>query len=292
MIDYGGQTCIVCNNSFTEDADVVVCPDCGTPYHRECYKQQGRCVNEVLHQSGGSWQIVKRDEQEAEKRAAHRAEMEQQAAEREREGMGDYPNAAMYDGIRMNNDPCLGLDPQEQLDGVTIREMSSFIDTNRFYYLPLFRMMKQTGRKMSFNLTCLFFPELYFANRKMWGMTLLSMLIQTVLALPSVLVMFAEYTGLPFDGLDLHGSGFTALINVTSLVDTVFTILCCFFANYLYYRFALRKIKGIKKTVTSEQALYSDLKEAGGTSAVNMILVGVIWLAIAMVLSVALFLLR
>lgn len=292
MIDYRGQTCIVCNEPFNTEDDIVVCPECGTPYHRDCYKREGRCINDSLHDSGESWQIIKRNEQEAEKRAAHRAEMEEQAAEREREGMGDFPNAAMYDGVRMNNDPCLGLDPEEQLDGVTLKEMSSFIATNHFYYLPLFRLMKQTGRKMSFNLTCLFFPELYFANRKMWGMTLLSIFVQTILSLPSTFALFAQQTGLSFSWLDMETTGFTLLLNLTNLFDVAFTILCCFFGNYLYYRFALRKIKGVKKTVVNEEALHTDLHEAGGTSAANMVLVGVIWLSVVMVLYAALLFLR
>lgn len=272
MIDYRGQTCIVCNQQFSEKDDVVVCPECGTPYHRSCYQAEGRCVNNALHETGGSWQILKHEELEEQKRAAHRAEMEQQAAERQREGNGNFPNASMYDGIRMNQDPCLGLDPSESLDGVTVREMAAFIATNHFYYLPLFRMMKQTGKMLSFNLSCLLFPELYFANRKMWGMTLLSAVLQMLLALPSMLVTLTQQMGYTVDWVNTDSIGFSLALYITGLLEIAFTLLCCLFGNYLYYRFALRKIKRIKKSAKSEEALHADLQKAGGTSMVNVIL--------------------
>lgn len=273
MIDYRGQTCIVCNEQFSQTDDVVVCPECGTPYHRSCYQAQGRCINTELHENGGSWQLLRNKEIEEQKRAAHREEMAQQAAARQREGNSNFPNAPMYDGIRMNNDPCLGLDPAEQLDGVTIKEMSSFIATNRFYYLPLFRMMQQTGKMISFNLSCMLFPELYFANRKMWGMTLLSAVLQLILALPSMLFTLTQQMGYTIDWVNTESIGFSLAIYLTGLIEIAFTLLCCLFGNYLYYRFAIRKIKKAKKNAPSEEALHTELQQAGGTNMLNAILV-------------------
>ena len=150
MQEYVGQPCIVCGRPFDEQDDIVTCPECGTPYHRACWKQNGKCINEALHASGQSW-IKQYQEQEKEKRAEERrAEEAEQAAARE---SGEAPglNPELYDGIRINlEDPCLGLDPEEQLDGISVAEASDFIRTNRFYYLPLFRLMKRTGKKISF----------------------------------------------------------------------------------------------------------------------------------------------
>lgn len=35
---YTGIPCAACGKKFTAEDDVVVCPECGTPYHRACYK--------------------------------------------------------------------------------------------------------------------------------------------------------------------------------------------------------------------------------------------------------------
>ena len=50
-MDFTKFHCPVCNKNFTENDDVVVCPECGTPHHRECYKITGKCFNEGLHGS-------------------------------------------------------------------------------------------------------------------------------------------------------------------------------------------------------------------------------------------------
>ena len=55
MSGYIGTRCMICSEKFTSADDVVVCPECGTPYHRDCYGKEGKCVNSVLHKTGGSW---------------------------------------------------------------------------------------------------------------------------------------------------------------------------------------------------------------------------------------------
>ncbi len=48
-MDFKNYICPVCNLRFNDDDDIVVCPDCGTPHHRECYKKEGNCFNAHLH---------------------------------------------------------------------------------------------------------------------------------------------------------------------------------------------------------------------------------------------------
>ncbi len=52
---YTGKTCVACGKIFTENDDVVVCPDCGAPHHRECYNQAGHCALESKHKEGEKW---------------------------------------------------------------------------------------------------------------------------------------------------------------------------------------------------------------------------------------------
>lgn len=53
---YQNTVCPGCGKPFTEDDDIVVCPDCATPQHRECYDKLHSCVNGYLHASGFVWQ--------------------------------------------------------------------------------------------------------------------------------------------------------------------------------------------------------------------------------------------
>ena len=52
MFLYENEICPVCEKPFQEGDDVVTCPDCGTPHHRECYDKLGRCENQNLHGTG------------------------------------------------------------------------------------------------------------------------------------------------------------------------------------------------------------------------------------------------
>ena len=55
VLDYKGIKGPVCGKPFTENDDIVVCPVCGAPYHRECYKEKGACIFTDLHESGKTW---------------------------------------------------------------------------------------------------------------------------------------------------------------------------------------------------------------------------------------------
>ncbi len=52
---YANQICNGCGKAFTEDEDIVVCPECATPQHRECYKNHGGCVNAHKHGKDFTW---------------------------------------------------------------------------------------------------------------------------------------------------------------------------------------------------------------------------------------------
>ena len=42
-------TCSVCHAYLFDDDDVVYCPVCGAPHHRDCYKSIGHCAFEEAH---------------------------------------------------------------------------------------------------------------------------------------------------------------------------------------------------------------------------------------------------
>ena len=55
-MNFTENSCPVCSRRFTENDDIVVCPICGTPHHRECWQEHGRCINEEKHSEGYIWQ--------------------------------------------------------------------------------------------------------------------------------------------------------------------------------------------------------------------------------------------
>ncbi len=53
MTEYENKRCSCCGEKFKKDDDIVVCPECGTPMHRECWN--GHCPNEQRHAEGFDW---------------------------------------------------------------------------------------------------------------------------------------------------------------------------------------------------------------------------------------------
>ena len=60
-MNYNNIDCPVCGIKFNETDDIVVCPICGTPHHRSCWYETGRCINEEKHSEGFVWQMINTD---------------------------------------------------------------------------------------------------------------------------------------------------------------------------------------------------------------------------------------
>ena len=47
-ISIEGEKCPVCGAYLFDEDDVVFCPECGAPHHRECYNAVGHCALAAL----------------------------------------------------------------------------------------------------------------------------------------------------------------------------------------------------------------------------------------------------
>ena len=57
MPKYYGCPCEGCGKPLTLQDDIVVCPDCGAPYHRVCYEKLGQCIHRPAHAAGCEWKF-------------------------------------------------------------------------------------------------------------------------------------------------------------------------------------------------------------------------------------------
>lgn len=55
MFFYEGLSCPVCGQPFKETDDIVACPECGAPHHRDCWKQEGHCHYAAAHGTKDQW---------------------------------------------------------------------------------------------------------------------------------------------------------------------------------------------------------------------------------------------
>jgi ribosomal protein L37E len=226
MEEIFGQKCMICGGVFDENSDIAVCPECGTPFHRACYKKAGHCVNTALHEANAVWQ----PDGKSEKAAAHETATckrcgkenkpnaffcescgfprdsfikTEDPGEREKlkEELGDTDEEEIFygngvDGIIMRpmrehkGDPLCGFNPEEVFDeDVTMSEIAEYVKYNTHYYLPVFKNIKRFGTPIVWNFTALLFPELYFAYRKMPLYAIGALLLRLFLAIPDLIII-------------------------------------------------------------------------------------------------------
>ena len=312
MGKYTGCECIVCQKAFEDSDDIVVCPDCGTPYHRICYQSVGHCINEPLHAVGGSWQSIQNEQRRKQGgiECSHcgyvnlpdtlicascslplNAPEETDQQEQENEGI----RITTSDGQQyyfQASDPCCGMSPEYDMEGERLGDIANFVRTNTLYYIPLFRRFKETDRKLSFNLPCILFPQLYFANRKMWPMAILTCLIWIICYIPKLFLNmitvtqdsqyldFMQSLGLEAElekmsqateFLAAHQEFFENLQTPLFCVDVLFRIVLCLFGNYLYFRFVLKSVKKIREFAPTAHIKKLLLTAEGGTNFWNVI---------------------
>ncbi len=294
MADYKNCICIACRNKFEAEDDIVVCPDCGTPYHRDCWNEYGRCINTELHESGGSWKNPEAEKAASSESAAEtcphcggtirkgsaycihcgRAVNEESFStdsESWRQAMAEALNGRQT------------ADPNEDMDGITLGEASDFVGKNQSYYLPRFRYFRDTKRKMSPNLVCVIFPHLWFAYRKMWLWAAIVTVGMFLLKVPGTIIAMAQQTDSLIAMYEKMGGGLyqNFLLNLQSFVETNYTllyrmdfvgsylslaadILLFLFGNYLYYRHTIKRVKAIKADNRSLVDVQSRIRMAGG----------------------------
>lgn len=295
-----GEKCIVCGQVFTDADDVVVCPECGTPYHRACWQKNGACVNLPLHESGKSWESTKPREETRNTRicpdcgtgnpedATHcshcgkpflRPEEQQEVTPTLREQLQQATE-------RMGSaDPTCGLNEEQKLDGERLEDVANFVEQNNLYYLPKFLRFSKGGR-ISLNFPCLLFPPYYLAYRKMWAAALIVMGIMLLLKIPQSLqqmqILLPDYlptlrqTGAPAEllqtfqafssRLDAHETLLYNAAMISSYLEIIISILLGLFGNRLYYRFVLRKVHKLVQEDVSPDMKRRRLRQEGGVN--------------------------
>ncbi len=230
MANFNGSKCIVCGRVFEESDDIVVCPDCGTPYHRDCYNQVGECINTELHNEGISWsqknneKVTSENTSEAEDKVCPRCgsvndydqnfcsqcglpfnngsssqhfneENNQSANPFGTMGSGFGGQQGQYQNGQPFN-PFMGgfvtIEDDTDIDGIKARDIADYVGSNKFYFLAQFMRFTKLKIKRSFNFCAFLFPEYYYFYRKMLGHGFFFMTFKIVMSviMQSMLINF------------------------------------------------------------------------------------------------------
>jgi len=299
-MNFIGEKCVACGIEFKNGDDIVVCPECGSPHHRACYKAMNSCANSALHGTDECWHSSSETgpEDKPEKKkfvicpACHfpNALAEENCIRcgyslADSDGESEDDTEAGF-GIPR---PYLGFNPDEDMGGSPLRDVSDFVRTNTIYYIPIFKRMKDTGRSISFNLISFIFPPIYFANRRMWFWAMLSLIVSVLLSMPlAVSYLIADggietsYSVFPADVIQKiyeNRRVLATLIDVCNIADLVIRLVFCLFSNKLYFRFVLKSLRKLRSHCSGELTR-AEISQAGGIKLANALLVVVLSLAL------------
>lgn len=169
------EKCPVCHKELSNTDDVVViCPQCGTPHHKECYNSLGHCFNEDKHKDGFEYSFANEPESVGDNQPQVNENTDggtnnpQSNAKNDRYTTMFMPAASPYD-----ND-------ESEIEGKKICDISATVRTNSQRFIPKFIKNKS----VSWNWGGLFFGPYYLLFRKIYtpGIILLaiSLIVQFV----------------------------------------------------------------------------------------------------------------
>lgn len=304
MKDYKKMSCVGCGEPFDEKSDVVVCPECGAPHHRECWKELGHCACEDKHGEGYEWQPEKiyigdvrispgigqdsSDQSQDGRVICPQCGRSTKKSEKYCEYCGYYiyeDDAPFFEEKTSGNlNELFPFDPAEQLDGVPAGDMKRFVGNMWIYYIPRFVRMSRSKMPLSFNFTAFFMHGFWFVSRRMYLPGIL--LIMSVTGTSLIQAYFASIiNGLSGNRLALV-SMISALLSALEFIMMIFSGL---FGNRIYMWFCARKVKNINARATARHAdadeFNRELEEKGGVTLLPAVSMTVCYLAILYILE-------
>ncbi len=206
-LNYSNQICAHCGKPLLEGEDIVVCPVCATPQHRECWMQAGHCANDALHASGYIWQkgeTASKKEEEytapaGDTKVCHICGSENPADSLHCGNCGalfgeeaaNAPKNCRFCGTVNDDDarhckncgaplqntgtffgsnPYLrnsDIAPDELIGEHKADDLALFVQASTHRYLPKFKRFAN-GKKLSFNFAAFFFAPYWFFYRKLY----------------------------------------------------------------------------------------------------------------------------
>lgn len=220
MLNYNDQPCPGCGKHLHDDDDIVVCPVCATPQHRECWLAEGHCANESLHSEGFVWtprEKVSLDEPSEDVKLCHicsaqnpadalhcekcgallsQEKQEENAEERECRFCGQMnPSSSRLctkcgapllfeNNFFQNNIYMRGVNASEdeELGNTTVGDAAYFVQGSARRYIPKFKRLA-SGKKISFNLAAFVFSPWWFFYRKLYKAGIIFLVLFTSITL-------------------------------------------------------------------------------------------------------------
>lgn len=296
MFFYEGLQCPVCNRDLLPDEDIVACPQCGLPHHRQCWHREGHCHLEAFHGTEHQWTreeaiaAVKQDIP-----ASAESTMPPKAGTvcpRCSATNPEYAEFCQRCGYEMSpkewhsqSQPWYAQKPHEFtpftftqkedddggdiIDDVPARDVAAVVNAKQDYYIPRFRRMSRAGAG-GWNWAAFVFGAYWFLYRRMYLGGALLLLLNAVYSILGTIAFLRLGISVPFtqtidiSALDETQKYCLLSIFVLTGIMLLIRILIAALANRLYKQHCVSVIKKSKERVPDISA--SELSQMGGVS--------------------------
>ena len=189
MPKYYGCPCEGCGKPLTLQDDIVVCPDCGAPYHRVCYEKLGQCIHRPAHAAGYEWKFpyeesqlrtcpscgerTLRDEETCRCCGSVLPPEGQEPPSSRGSGEETFDYSQMYRQFGTSADPEKeffedAFGKEAKMDGIDRQDWLDYIGPAAPAYLAAYSRMQLQKSKVSMSFSALLFGPFYFFYRKAW----------------------------------------------------------------------------------------------------------------------------
>lgn len=302
-MDYIGNKCPVCDKYFHIHDDIVVCPECGTPSHRECYTQNGGCINKDKHSEGYDYNkdesVSATDETNSfvckkcgtvnDENAFFCIKCGNELGQ-SKSAYNPYQGQA---GSQMPNmgpnilfiDPLAGVDKDADFgDGVTAGECAKYVKQNTPYFVSIFKNIRVFS-KSRFNFCALLFGGGYLLYRKMYKIGAIFAALQVAI------IIFSTYMGYYMDATGnfenlmkaIESANFNNVMDqfyklsaydqmmyyingAIQILDITISLVLGFTANRIYFNHCKKQIIKIKSKNETQDIIDAQFAKKGGVN--------------------------
>lgn len=306
MNNYIGEECPVCKNKFNKDDNIVVCPECGTPYHKECYKNEGKCLFEDKHYENYSWIPSENKNNDINEGDLIKKKCPHCGQENRKDSLFCDKCGIPFNDVNINNtrniyaafekipfimDPLGGINENESIKGVAAKDIAKFVQNNTPYYLNVFKKIKDLNVG-KFSVCGFLFSGGWLLYRKQYR---LGTILTSIVAICIILNTFISYNYsqpilksiLNAANIDATTASMITISDVLSknfhllqpiqmiwiimplilsLIKWSIMLLIGFRGNRIYFNHTIKKINYIKNNSISDQDYNNNLNKSGGVN--------------------------
>lgn len=285
MTYYEGLSCPVCNQPFTDEADVVVCPQCGLPHHRRCWAVENHCFEADKHGTPEQWSREKATQTASTNEPSGASQIcpncsaqnAQYAEFCTRCGADldaeDWHSADASQPVHEYTPRYTPFSPTESytdneiISGTPAKELAAVVGNNTPYYMTRFRRTN-SNKACGWNWAACLLGPLWMLYRKQYVSGILFFLVDATCTLLYNLFNFSVYQNIganaqPTPEQMMANPWFTAAM-VASFLLLALRILLGIIGNNLYLSSCKKRIRKAKLTVPDISTF--ELSTRGGVS--------------------------